>query len=62
MSYESTQDFKARIALLKRNAEQTGKRWSLVGAACPHPSVTRKSVGCSSQRTTSNKRKYENKS
>jgi hypothetical protein len=37
---ESVADFKARIALMMRERE-TGKRYSIIGAARSHPCVTR---------------------
>jgi hypothetical protein len=37
---ESVADFKARIALMMRERE-TGKRYSVIGAARSHPCVTR---------------------
>jgi hypothetical protein len=39
---ETVSDFKARIALIMRNAKQTGKKWSLVGAPLTHESLLRK--------------------
>lgn len=41
MTTETTPDFKARIALIRRNAE-TGKKWTLVGGPRAHQSVLRK--------------------
>jgi hypothetical protein len=38
----TTTDFKARIALIMRNAEQTGKQWTLVGGPRSHQCVLRK--------------------
>jgi hypothetical protein len=51
---QTTQDFKARIALIMRNAEQTGKRWSTVGASRANPSVLRKTTNQPTPTTKTN--------
>lgn len=38
--YESVSDFKHRLAIIMRERE-TGKRYSIIGAARPHPCVIR---------------------